>query len=176
MTKRSDKTRALIQEKALQKGQVRSDDVEQRVRAAMATIEKEMADNDGIYPLNKGALSKAEVARRADIHPTTFHTAKQRAFGEAVVQPWLDGLKETKVVGRGPVRRELADRVADWKEQFEGLQQAHRDTELELQQTQAERQQLQDQLNKLQREHERVLKQLAAATGEKVVPLRSKKG
>ncbi len=175
MNKRSDKTRALIQQSALQMGQARSDDVEQRVRAVMATIEKEMADNDGIYPHNKGALSKAEVARRADIHPTTFHTEKQRKLG-GEVQTWLDDLKEKKVVGRGSVRRELADRVADWKQQYEGLQQSHRDTELELQQVQADLQTLQKEMEKLQREHERVLKQLAAAAGEKVVPLRGKKG
>lgn len=174
MSTRSDKTRALIKQKALQKGQARSDDVEQRVRAVMTNIEKEMTDNDGIYPHNKGALSLAEVARRADIHPTTFHTAKQQTFGKEV-KAWLDALKEEKVVGRGPVRRELADRVADWKQQYEGLQQAHRETELELQQVQAEWQQLQDELDKLRREHERVLKQLAAATGEKVVPLRPKR-
>ncbi|MDQ0140970.1 hypothetical protein [Cupriavidus necator] len=171
---RSDSTRALIRERALERGQQRSAEVERRVREAMQTIEAEIDANDGIYPHNKGALSSAELARRADVHPTTFFSPKQRALGDEVKQ-WLEGIKARKVVGRGPVRRELATRIADWSRLFEGLAQSHRDTELELQQTQAELAQTREDLAKLQHENDHLKKLLSAAGNKKVVPLRPKK-
>lgn len=174
MTKRSDKTRALMREKAQQRGDERSGGIEQQVRVVMKTIEKEMADNDGLYPHNKGAVNLAEVARRAEIHNTTLFSPKQRDFGKEV-KTWLELLKAEKVVGRGPVRREMSERVADWKRLYDGLAQSHRDTELELQQALAEKNELQVELTKLQREHDRTLKLLAVASGEKVVPLQPKR-
>lgn len=44
----------------------------ERVRAMLQTITKEMEANQGISPHNKGALSLAEIGRRAGIHPLTF--------------------------------------------------------------------------------------------------------
>ncbi|ANB71150.1 hypothetical protein BCh11DRAFT_04144 [Burkholderia sp. Ch1-1] len=171
--KRSDSTRALIQERALERGAQRTEDVQQRVRMLMADIEDEMARNEGIYPHNGGALSGAEIARRAGIHPTTLFSPKQRDFGSEVKQ-WLERIKEGKVVGRGPVRRELADRIADWKALYDGLAQSHRDTELELQQTEADLEKARGEIKTLQATVDRLTEQLAALGGEKVVSLRNK--
>jgi hypothetical protein len=171
---RSNSTRALMKVRAQERGQLRSDDVRERVHSAMKSIEEEMAGNGGIYPHNKGALSAAEVTRRAGVHPTTLFTPKQRELG-TYVKNWLETIKTQKVVGRGPVRRELATRVADWMHMFDGLAQSHRDTELNLQQTQADLAKASADLDKVQRENERLQKLLNAAGGRKVVPIRAKK-
>lgn len=175
MTKRSEKTRALMREKALHRGEERSDGIKQQVRAVMKTIEREIADNNGLYPHNKGAVNLAEVARRAGIHNTTLFSPKQREFGNEV-KNWLELLKVKEVVGRGRVRREMSERVADWKRRYDGLAQSHRDTELELQQTVADGNELRVEFAKLKREYERVLNMLAVASGEKVVSLMPKRG
>lgn len=120
---------------AKKRGDKRTEDVRERVRTTMAAIEKEMASNEGIYPHRNGALSSAEVARRAGIHPTSFFTEKLRGLG-VEVKSWLNNLKAEKVVGTVKVNRTLAQRLSDWKGQYEGLLQSHRDTELELQETQ----------------------------------------
>jgi hypothetical protein len=171
---RSEATRALIKERALERGKRRSDDVEKRVRAMMITIEQEIAGNDGIYPLNGGALSGAELARRAGVHPTTFYSKTQRKLGEDV-QTWVDTISAANVVGRGPVRRNLSERLEDWKTLYNGLAQSHRDTELELQQTEAELAAAREEIEKLRNENEGLREFLAKAGHEKVVPLRKKR-
>lgn len=171
---RSQATRALMKKRAKERGERRSNDVRDRVRSAMKSIEEEMDGNGGIYPHNKGALSSAEVARRAGVHETTFFSPKQRELG-ADVRKWLETIKTQKVVGRGPVRRELAARVADWRRKYDGLAQSHRDTELHLQQAQADLVKASENLDKLQLENDRLRKLLDRAVGEKVVSLHHKK-
>ncbi len=137
---------------------------------AMAAIEQEMATNDGIYPQNKGALSAAEVARRAGVHSTTFFSPKQRELGQEV-RAWLESLKKRTPVGAGNVKRSLADRIADWKEMYDGLAQSHRDTELTLQQAEAELGLVREQLGAMTHERDMLREQLAKAGGSSVIPL-----
>lgn len=171
--KRSDSTRALIQKRALERGAQRTEDIQQRVRKLLADIEDEMTRNGGVYPHNGGALSGAEVARRAGIHPTTLFSPKQRDLG-AEVKQWLARVKDGKVVGRGRVRRELVDRISDWKALYDGLAQSHRDTELELQQTEANLEKARGEIKTLQATVDRLTAQLAALGGERVVSLHKK--
>lgn len=165
-----ESARVRLKERALERGRRRSDDVRERVRLAMSAIEKEMHDNEGIYPHNKGALSAAEVARRAHVHPTTLCSPKQRLLG-AEVRQWLEVLKSSKGIGEGRGRRELATRIEDWRRLYDGLAQSHRDTELELQQVQAELAQALADLEKALRLNERLQKLLYEISGEKVIPL-----
>lgn len=164
----SEATREKIREAAIAKGVQRADSVRQRVRDALATIEQEMAENNGTYPRNKGAISSAEVARRAGVHPTTFCNDKHRELGDEV-KNWITSLKKTNILGRGPVRRELASRIEDWRRLYEGLAQSHRDTELELQQLQAELAELKAQLADQLVEIQQCRNQLAIANPGKVI-------
>ena len=172
---RSVSTRKLIQKKALEKGAQRSDEIRVRVTAALRIVEVEIAGNEGIYPHNKGAVSLAEVARRADVHPTTFFGPKQREFGEEV-KAWLKTLKTKETIGRGPVRRELTTRVADWARLYGNLQQSHRDSELDLQQCQAELAAAEKEVIRLQLENTRLQDLLEAVGSKKISPIRPKKG
>jgi hypothetical protein len=134
---RTERTRELIRARACENGQRRSDGVAARVRAVLLVIENELLESGGVYTRNKGVLSGAEVARRADVHPTTFYSPKQRGLG-AEVTVWLNNLLGPPSAAPTSQRRTLPMRVAEWKRLYDGLEQSHRDTELELQQAQAE--------------------------------------
>lgn len=171
---RSDSTRELLKTLALERGANRSDELRERVRATMKAIEDEMASNDGIYPHKKGALSSAEVARRAGVHATTFFSPRQRGLGDEV-RTWLNNLKKEKVVGTGPVRRELATRIADWRRLYDGLAQSHRDTELDLQKTERLLEVAQARIRELEQETSRLQEALKALAAGKVVKLPTRK-
>ena len=167
---RSPETRALMSESAKKLGKMRSDGVRERVQKVMREIEEEMEANEGIYPHNKGAVSAAEVARRADVHQTTFFSLNQVELGNDV-RSWLQRIKEGKIVGRGRVHRAMADRVSDWKKIYDGLAQSHRDTELELQQTQADLGKAQDQIQQLKAENDQLRKMLQTTGAAKLLSM-----
>lgn len=167
---RSPETRALMSESAKKFGKMRSDGVRERVEKVMREIEQEMEANEGIYPHNKGAVSAAEVARRADVHQTTFFSPKQAELGNEV-RTWLKNIKEGKIVGRGRVHREMAKRVSDWKKLHDDLAQSHRDTELELQQTQADLGKAQDQIQQLKAENDQLRKMLQTTGAAKLLSM-----
>lgn len=139
-----------------------------RVRAVMQSIKAEMADNEGIYPHNKGAVSLAEVARRAEIHPFTFHKPRYRQLGEEVKE-WLEALKSGTVVGRGRVRKELGTRVKEWKQLYDDLLEAHRVSETDLEHAN-------EQLKEALQENERLRLRLADHNALKIVSIPQRKG
>lgn len=159
---------------ARKRGEKRTADVRARVKAAMSAIESEMAANEGIYPHRNGAVSAAEVARRAGIHPTSFFTEKLADLGSEV-KHWLEGLKAEKVVGSTKAKKTLAARVSDWKRLYEALLQSHRDTELELQEEQHLHAEARKRVEALERENARLTTLLGGTEKRKVVTLRSSK-
>ncbi len=138
-----------------------------RVHVVMKNIQAEMSGNQGIYPNNKGAVSMAEVARRAEIHPFTFHKPRYKELGKEV-KAWLETLKQGSVVGRGRVRKELGSRVQEWKTLYEDLLETHRISETDLAHAEAR-------LEEVSKENEQLRQKVAAEATLKVVPLRPKK-
>ena len=150
----------------------RSGEVKDRVRAALATIETELAENHGNYPHNKGRISFAEIARRAKIHPTTFYTENQKDVFNWVKQWRL--ANKSSISDDVPIERlSLAKRVAAWGKLYAGLQQSHRDTELDLQQARAELVDLQQELNRANLEKEQLLHLLDISSANKIHPILS---
>ncbi|WP_156516564.1 hypothetical protein [Paraburkholderia caribensis] len=163
----SDESRERMRTAALARYDSNAHQTHERVRALMKTIQEEMAANKGIYPHNKGAVSLAEVARRAEIHPFTFHKPRYLELGLEVKQ-WLEALKQGAVVGRMQVRKELGTRVQEWKKLYADLLEAHRITETDLAHANA---QLEDAL----RENDKLRRHVADLTKQKVLPLRTEK-
>lgn len=161
----SDESRERMRAAALARSDTNAEATRERVRAVMTTIQEEMAANEGIYPHNKGAVSQAEVARRAEIHPNTFHKTRYVELGEEV-KGWLDTLKQGTVVGRMRVRKELGTRVQEWKQLYEDLRETHRVTETDL----AHANEL---LKEAQRENEELRRRVSELTKQKVLPLRA---
>lgn len=147
---------------ALKRGAARTAKVEQQVNAAIQAIMAEMQANGGIYPNNGGAVSMAEVARRAEISESTFYK-KDNAMLKERVTLWLDTLKKKETVGRMRVRKTLQQRAESWKEKYDALANRHIRTELELQQLQAE-------YEKLRRDYDTLLEQMRVAGRKKVTP------
>lgn len=156
---RTELTRARIREKAKQQGLLRTADARIKVETAMAKISKELLDNGGAYPYNKGSVSAAEVARRAGIHATTLFSPTQKELGRQVKE-WVAELKNPDMAGN--VRRRLthSERITHWKNLYEGLAQSHRDTELELQAKELALEQAQSELEKAKLENKRLKLQL----------------
>ncbi|WP_410199704.1 hypothetical protein [Burkholderia cenocepacia] len=132
----SDESRGRMRAAALARHDSNARQTHERVRALMMTIRDEIASNQGIYPHNKGAISLAEVARRAEIHPFTFHKPRYVELANEVRQ-WLASLRQDAVVGRVHVRKELGTRVREWKQLYEDLREVHRIAETDLAHAQA---------------------------------------
>lgn len=151
---------------AARRGAERTAQMKLRVRQAMKDIRSDMQKNGGIYPHNGGAVSMAELARRADIDESTFY--KKEPANEALKKraaTWLKGLKTKETVGRMRVRKTLAERSEGWKTKYEALEQRHIRTELELQSQEAE-------AEKLRAQNGALLEQVRAAGASNVSPIR----
>jgi len=138
--------------------------VHERVRKTMDAIKQEVAGNDGIYPRNGGAVSLAEIARRAEIHPNTFYKDRYVELGKEVTS-WLETLKVNAVVGRVRVRTEVGARLQQWKDLYHDLLESHRIAETDLAYALARLEESQSELEKLRR-------QLAEVSAPRIVPLR----
>jgi|SRR5437870_11543491 len=130
---------------AARRGAARTKKMEQAVTQAMQAIQADMQANGGIYPLNGGAVSMAELARRADVSESSFYKkAPENLALKERASLWLDTLKKKETVGRMRVKKSLAQRAEDWKEKYHALEQRHICTELELQSLEAQSQKLRD--------------------------------
>lgn len=152
---------------AAKRGAARTEKTFQRVEDAIRAISDETAGNGGIYPRNGGAVSMAEIARRAGINEATFYKKDNTALKERAAL-WLDTLKKNETVGRMRVRKTFQQRAESWKEKYDALQNRHIITELQLQQLQAEHE-------KLQRDYAVLLDQMRAGASGKITPIQTGK-
>ncbi|MDD1621848.1 MAG: hypothetical protein LUQ11_10245 [Methylococcaceae bacterium] len=148
---------------ALKRGADRTAKTLQRVEDAIRSISDEIQTNGGIYPLNGGSVSMAEIARRAGINEATFYKKDNVALKERA-SLWLETLKKKETVGRMRVRKTHQQRAESWKEKHDALQNRHIVTELQLQQLQAEHE-------KLRRDYDTLLEQMRGETQSKVASI-----
>ena len=78
---------------AAKRGAEKTAKVHRQVDDAIRAIAEEMQANGGIYPSNGGAVSMAELARRAGINEATLYKKSNAALKERAVL-WLDALKK----------------------------------------------------------------------------------
>lgn len=159
---------------ALKRGQARSSEIERKILAAMTTIEAEMKANGGVYPANGGAVSKNEVARRAEISPSTLFSPKQRALGDRVLQ-WVEYLEQKAGTGRMRVQRTYAQRAEDWKTEYLAIVDNYRKSELLLQSAQSERDEALALVEKLKAENAALIEQLKIAGTSKITAIPKRK-
>lgn len=148
---------------AAKRGAARSEKTLRQVEEAIRSIADDMANNGGIYPHNGGAVSMAEIARRAGINEATFYKKDNTALKERAAL-WLETLKKKETVGRMRVRKTFQQRAESWKEKYDALQNRHIITELDLQRLQSEHE-------KLQRNYDALLEQMRAGAASKVTPI-----
>jgi hypothetical protein len=163
----TEQSRERMRQAALSRYDSNAEETHKRVRVVMRTIQEEMAANSGIYQQNKGAVSLAEVARRAGIHPVTFHKKRYVELASEV-KLWLETLRQGATVGRVRVLKELGTRVQEWKQLYESLRETHRVTETDLAYAEAR-------LQETLAANEVLLERVAELSKRKVVPLKSTK-
>lgn len=132
---------------AILRGAARTEKMGMAVKEAMRVIHADMQANGGIYPQNGGAVSMAELSRRAGISESSFYKKEPENIAlKDMANLWLDTLKKTESVGRMRVKKSLAQKAEDWQQKYHALEQRHLRTELELQSLAA-------QMHKLQKEN-----------------------
>lgn len=150
---------------AARRGAARTEKMEQAVKEAMHAIQADMQTNGGIYPHNGGAVSMAELSRRAGISESSFY---KKEPGNRVLKEmsslWLDNLKKKETVGRLRVKKSLTQKADDWHQKYLALEQRHIQTELELQSLEAK-------LHQLNKENASLLAQLSSIGKTKVTPI-----
>ncbi len=102
------------------------------IRKAMATIEGEIEQNDGLYPYNKGRVTQAEVCRRAGVRKTTLQGPSHKESTRIELDRWLKRLAAAVVKGRKSIRRTVTERADQWKEQLDQLANEYHKAELAL--------------------------------------------
>lgn len=162
---------------AARRGATRTAQMERQTTNAMQAIHGDMQSNGGIYPHNGGAVSMAELARRAGVSESSFYKKKPEnlALKEKALL-WLDTLKKKETVGRMRVKKTLSQRAEDWKQKHDALQQRHICAELELQASKAEweveRKELTEKIATLKGENAALTRLLKSSGDGKVTPLR----
>ena len=94
----------------------RPSDVRGRVHAAMAVIEREIMENEGLYPHNGGRLSQAELCRRDGVDKTVLGNDTHRFSTRPEVNAWLVQMKAKMVTGKRAVRKAVTKRADDMKQ------------------------------------------------------------
>lgn len=131
---------------AARRGAARTEKMELAVKEAMRAIQADMQANGGIYPENGGAVSMAELSRRAGISESSFYKKDPENLSlKDMANLWLDTLKKKETVGRMRVKKNFAQKAEDWKQKYHALEQRHIRTELELQSLEAQMQELRKQ-------------------------------
>jgi DNA repair exonuclease SbcCD ATPase subunit len=64
----------------------RSEQLRRKIDEALSCMEKEIEENNSLYPHNGGAITQAEVCRRAGIRPTSLGAPTQSASKKKVDQ------------------------------------------------------------------------------------------
>ena len=148
------------------RGAARTEKMEMAVKEAMRAIQADMQANGGIYPENGGAVSMAELSRRAGISESSFYKKEPENIAlKVMANLWLDTLKKKETVGRMRVKRSLAQKTEDWRQKYHALEQRHIRTELELQSLEA-------QMHKLQKENATLIDQLSRHGKTNITPIK----
>jgi lambda repressor-like predicted transcriptional regulator len=151
------------------RGAARTEKMEKAVQDAMRAIQADLQANGGIYPHNGGAVSMAELSRRAGISESSFYkkAPENRALKD-MANLWLDSLKKKETVGRMRVKKSLEQRAEDWHQKYVALEQRHIRTELELQSIEAK-------MYKLTQEHTDLLAQMSKLGKTNITPIKAGK-
>jgi hypothetical protein len=142
----------------------RSNDVVKKINAAIAVMESEIAENDGLYPLNGGRINQAEVCRRAKVSKVTLQGKSHKSTTKAMVDKWVDSIKQGVTTGKGAVRKEVAARANAWKEAHAKIATAYHIDQLKL--IDANKR-----IKELERETAALREQLSVAGGRKIVSM-----
>lgn len=108
------------------------------IKNAMAEIREDVKATEGVYPMNAGRLSMAEVCRRAGVHPITLMGKAHRDSTRPMVQRWLQELGSVQgsrhvratITMRADIEKEKCRRIASQFQAMYQVEMPKRDAEL----------------------------------------------
>ncbi len=102
-----------IQERTARSAVVRTTITAQKIAQGKALIEAEIVQNDGIYPRNKGRLSRKELYRRAGVSEQTFHGGGKKTHAKLLkeIEAWLANVLSQVPQGSRERRKAKAGRA-----------------------------------------------------------------
>lgn len=110
----------------------RSAAVVKKMRAAMRTVESEIAAHHGVYPFNGGRLSQAEICRRAGVSQITLLGVAHKTTLKKEVDAWLKRVRLGMKQGKKSVRKAVTERADAWKASLDQIAQRYLEANLEL--------------------------------------------
>ncbi|MBD8881860.1 hypothetical protein IHE49_15340 [Rhodanobacter sp. 7MK24] len=84
-----------------------------KLQAAMKEIKIEIESQDGIYPLNSGRLSRAEVCRRAGVASAVLEGKAHKTTTLVNLNRWLTEVRQCLIVGHKAVRQTVTRRAEE---------------------------------------------------------------
>ena len=102
-------------------GKERTEAIVARLRSTMAEIDREISENDGVYPRNSGRLNVAELCRRAKVTAVSLHGEKHAGTTKLEVQAWLTKLRVDVPTSVKAARRKSYSQRLGWKERYDGI-------------------------------------------------------
>lgn len=145
----------------------RTANVVSRLRQAMAEIAKDVQDNEGLYPYNKGRIDQSEVCRRASVSKVTLQGSSHKTTTKKEVDDWVVGMRIQAVTGVRGVRRSVTERAEVWKAAHAKIANHYHLAELELVEAR-------HRIKQLEAEKAALLAQLAKSGASKLVPLKKR--
>ncbi|MES2948143.1 MAG: hypothetical protein V4858_06315 [Pseudomonadota bacterium] len=116
----------------LESAHQRTTTFEAKLTKAMKDIEDDIAKNDGLYPLNGGRLSVAEICRRAGVKNKSLDGKKHKTTTKVTVEEWHKMVLAGVVQGKKNVRKTVTGRAESWKEAHRQVAQARHIDQLKL--------------------------------------------
>jgi hypothetical protein len=117
---------------ATTKGNARTEAALKRLHTAMADIEAEIAENNGIYPFNYGRVTQSELCRRADVKKATLQNPVHKDTTRVEIMAWLDELAARLARTRDGTRERVTAVAEDLAAQVEQLTLANQDLQARL--------------------------------------------
>lgn len=151
----------------------RTDAVRARVRTAMRQIEIELEQNDGLYPLNHGRITQAEVCRRAKTSPAVLQGKVHKGTTLIEVNEWVARVNAKLIKGHKKVRAEVTERAEHWKALYQDAARQSNLYHLQLATARSEKRKAESEAEKLREE---VVRLQSLLSGGSVVPINSGKG
>ncbi|HDR9150337.1 TPA: hypothetical protein QDA88_002677 [Burkholderia vietnamiensis] len=159
-----------------------------RIEKAMMAIERDIEVNEGLYPLNGGRVTQAEVCRRAGIRNATLQGNAHKASTKLKVDTFVERVRRHTMAGDKSVRPEVAARADYWKRAHHAVADAYHIDALRFEEAKGRIRSLQDshaqlssefeaRIRALEDDNHKLRKTLAFLTGNKIVsPRGPKKG
>lgn len=152
----------------------RSSSFVSKLKQAMALIESEVEQNEGLYPLNGGRLTKAELCRRAHVDDQTLQNKTHKATTNKMVDEWIEHVKGKISQGELVVRRAVTERAEHWKREHARIANAYALAELEHNERLIELAALGKENYELKRENDELREMLSRAGSKNIASIRPK--